>query len=219
MNKNFILQFLIFFVVNFFSFSKISADEFTIRYSQGEGNGASLFDETKTHTTTESVHLKFETWGIGLAKYSGTGCRDNYEKSYASCNYELRKKPYYRAHVNAINYSYTLGKNIFLTFKRNLFAQGHMVNLHHDRGTELEMHDVNFSYHNARLPLLFHSIQFGFRLSKLEIIIEKDYSSFLFTKENGYCFGAEWTGVDVCDRNKEIFNAGGVTLIGLGIVF
>ena len=57
-----------------------------------------------------------------------------------------------------------------------------------------------------------------FKLLKSPFIIASDFSTFYFKKYNGYCF-ENTEGVEECSKNKVIFNAGGVTLVGLGIVF
>ena len=200
---------------------QIYADEYTFRYLSGEGpgRGKSKQSDTYTYTSVEIYHLKFENWGFGIGKYSGTGCRDNDVSGvYMQCNNTLTDRPWYDGYVNAINYSYTFGDRIFLTLMRNIYAQGEVINLHADNGNELEMNEVAFSYHNFSLPILVHQFQLGFRISNLEFIIASDFSTFYFKKDNGYCFENS-EGVEECSKNKVIFNAGGVTLVGLGIVF
>ena len=215
------LRFILIFTIILISNHQIYADEYTFRYLSGEGpgRGKSKQSDTYTYTSVETYHLKFENWGFGIGKYSGTGCRENDVSGvYTQCNNTLTDRPWYDGYVNAINYSYTFGDRIFLTLMRNIYAQGEVINLHADNGNELEMNEVAFSYHNFSLPILVHQFQLGFRISNLEFIIASDFSTFYFKKENGYCW-EESEGVEKCDKNKVIFNAGGVTLVGLGIVF
>ena len=200
---------------------QIYADGYTFRYLSGEGpgRGKSKENDTYTYTSVETYHLKFENWGFGIGKYSGTGCRDNNDSGiYTQCNNNLTDRPWYKGYVNAINYSYTFGDKIFLTLMRNIYAQGKVTNLHADNGNELEMNEVRFTFHNFSLPIFVHQFQFGFKISNLEFIKASDFSTFYFKKDNGYCFENS-EGVEECSKNKVIFNAGGVTLVGLGIVF
>ena len=122
--------------------------------------------DTYTYTSVETYHLKFENWGFGIGKYSGTGCRDNDVSGvYKQCNNTLTDRPWYDGYVNAINYSYTFGDRIFLTLMRNIYAQGKVISLHAENGNELEMNEVAFSYHNLELAILVHQFQLGFRIS------------------------------------------------------
>ena len=186
---------------------------------EGPGRGKSKENDTYTYKSVETYHLKFENWGFGIGKYSGTGCRDNNDSgTYTQCNNNLTDRPWYKGYVNAINYSYTFGDKIFLTLMRNFYAQGKVTNLHADNGNELEMNEVRFTFHNFSLPIFVHQFQFGLKISNLEFILASDFSTFYFKKDNGYCFENS-EGVEECSKNKVIFNAGGVTLVGLGIVF
>ena len=135
---------------------QIYADEYTFQYLSGEGpgRGKSKQSDTYTYTSVEIYHLKFENWGFGIGKYSGTGCRDNDVSGvYMQCNNTLTDRPWYDGYVNAINYSYTFGDRIFLTLMRNIYAEGKVINLHADNGNELEMNLVRFSL--KKLSILF----------------------------------------------------------------
>ena len=69
-----------------------------------------------------------------------------------------------------------------------------------NEGYEIRLTEINSHY--DILPFI-HSIQFGIKISNLEIIIEKDYSEYYFKHKDG----------------KVIMRAGGITLLGLGYVF
>ena len=102
--------------------------------------------------------------------------------------------------MNSLSYLYNIGDSIFLTFKGHFIASGEVNKLDEDEGYEIRLSQINSHY--DILPFI-HSIQFGIKISNLEIIIEKDYSEYYFKHKDG----------------KVIMRAGGITLLGLGYVF
>ena len=180
---------------------KISKNKIRIRYTSGEGNGEGYaFPEWKNYAKTKSFAILYNSFGIGLNSHEISGCKEVDYESYKACNNNLTKKPFYWGNVNSLSYLYNIGDSIFLTFKGYFIASGEVNKLDEDEGYEITLTEINSHY--DILPFV-HSIQFGIKISNLEIIIEKDYSEYYFKHKDG----------------KVIMRAGGITLLGLGYVF
>ena len=181
--------------------SKISKNMIRVRYTSGEGNGEGYaFPEWKNYAKTKSIAILYNSFGIGLNSHEISGCKEVDYESYKTCNNTLTKKPFYLGNVNSLSYLYNIGDSIFLTFKGHFIASGEVNKLDEDEGYEIRLTEINSHY--DILPFI-HSIQFGIKISNLEIIIEKDYSEYYFKHKDG----------------KVIMRAGGTTPLGLGYVF
>ena len=181
--------------------SKISINKIRIRYTSGEGNGEGYtFPERKNYAKTKSIAILYNSFGIRFNSHEISGCKEVDYESYKACNNNLTKKTFYWGNVNSLSYLYNIGDSIFLTFKGHFIASGEVYKLDEDEGYEITLTEINSHY--DILPFI-HSIQFGIKISSLEIIIEKDYSEYYFKHKDG----------------KVIMRAGGITLLGLGYVF